>query len=379
MDFRLNEEEAMLRDTIRKFVEEKVKPRAREIDERAEFPRGEFLAVGALGYFGMRYPEKYGGTDTSVLGYALASEELARGSLSLAAACSMQSLMGTYFIYRSGNENLIRKFLLPALKGDVIGTICMTEPDSGSDLLSIKTSAKKDGDSYVLNGQKMWITQAPVADLFTVFARTASTGKPSDLSVFLVERNTPGLVVGKNIEKMGVKASVTSEVSFEDCRIPLEYLVGKEGQGYEFLREILQEIRIMTAALALGVAQAALEDAIRYANERVQFGKPIASYQAIKVHLAEMATELEVARIFTHYAAWRSDEKLANMKEASMAKLFASETAVRVCDLATRIFGGYGYAMEYDVQRYFRDARFTLIGGGTSEILKMIISKELGA
>jgi len=287
--------------------------------------------------------------------------------------------MGTYFIYRSGNENLIRKFLLPALKGDVIGTICMTEPDSGSDLLSIKTSAKKDGDSYVLNGQKMWITQAPVADLFTVFARTASTGKPSDLSVFLVERNTPGLVVGKNIEKMGVKASVTSEVSFEDCRIPLEYLVGKEGQGYEFLREILQEIRIMTAALALGVAQAALEDAIRYANERVQFGKPIASYQAIKVHLAEMATELEVARIFTHYAAWRSDEKLANMKEASMAKLFASETAVRVCDLATRIFGGYGYAMEYDVQRYFRDARFTLIGGGTSEILKMIISKELGA
>jgi alkylation response protein AidB-like acyl-CoA dehydrogenase len=378
MDFHLSEEESMLRDTIRKFVEEKIKPKAREIDEKGEFPRDEFKAAGRLGYFGMRYPEKYGGSNASVLACTLATEELARGSLSLAAACSMQSLMGTYFIFRSGKEELIKRFLVPAIQGDLIGTICMTEPDAGSDLFAMKTTARRDGDSYILNGQKMWITQAPVADLFTVFAKTASTGKPSDLSVFVVERSAPGLVVGKNIEKMGVKASVTAEVALEDCRVPAEHRVGEEGQGFVFLREILQEIRVLTAALALGVAQAALEDALRYANERVQFGRAIGSYQAIKVHLAEMATGIEAARTLTYFAAWRSDQKLPNMKEASMAKLFASEAANRVCDLATRIFGGYGYAMEYDVQRYFRDARFTLIGGGTSEILKMIISKELG-
>jgi butyryl-CoA dehydrogenase len=227
----------------------------------------------------------------------------------------------------------------------------------------------------VLNGTKMWITSAPVADLFTVFALT---GENKELSVFLVERETKGLTVGRTIEKMGLWASVTSEVSFDDCRVPAENLLGERGRGREYLTEILARIRLTTASLALGAGDAAIEEAVRYAGERVQFGKPIGKYQAIKVQLADRATELEAARHLIAHAALREDEGLPNMKHASMAKLFASESAFKACDTAARVLSSYGYAMEYPVQRYLRDVRFTLIGGGTSEILKLIIAKEIG-
>jgi butyryl-CoA dehydrogenase len=375
-----NEDERAIRETFSRFTEERVRPQAQAIDEAKKFPRDLFEQVGALGLFGMRYPEEYGGTRTGTRPYLLAIEELARGSLSLAACCTMQSLMGTYFVFRSGDDNVCRRFLVPAIRGEKVGTICITEPDAGSDLDSIATRATQDNNGWVLNGAKTWITSAPAADFFTVFAVTAQGARPreNELSVFLVERGTTGLTVGKTIEKMGLWGSVTSEVNFDDCRVPPDRLLGERGKGREYLREILAKIRLTTAALALGVGEAAVADAVRYAGERVQFGKPIGKNQAIRVQLADRATELEAARHLILHAAWLEDEGLPNMKEASMAKLFASESALSACDTAARVLASYGYAMEYPVQRYLRDVRFTLIGGGTSEILKLIIAKEIG-
>lgn len=373
MDFDLTEEQRTIRDTFRRLVDEQIAPRAGEIDAAGEFPREAFRAVGDLGFFGMRYPEEIGGSGHDMLTYCLVAEELARGSLSVAAACTMQSLMGTYFLYRSGNEAIHRDYLRPALAGESVGTICFTEPDAGSDLSGITTRARRDGAEWVISGKKTWITSAPVADFFTVFAKTSR----EELSPFLVPRTTPGLTVGRSIPKMGVHASITSEVFFEDCRVPGHFLLAEEGKGREVLEEILEKIRLMTGALAVGTGQGALEAAIRYAGERVQFGKPIKAFQAVKMRLAEMATELEAARRFVHYGAWRDDRGLPSRKEAAMAKLFASETGLRVCDGAARVLASYGYAEEYPVERHLRDVRFTLIGGGTSEILKLIIAKEI--
>jgi butyryl-CoA dehydrogenase len=373
MDFALTEDQRAIRDAFRRLVDEKIVPRAREIDAAAEFPREAFRAVGDLGFFGMRYPEEVGGTGRDVVTYCLAVEELARGSLSVAAACTMQSLMGTYFLYRCGDERIRDEFLRPALAGERVGTICFTEPGAGSDLSAIATRATREGEDWVISGDKTWITSAPVADFFTVFARTSE----KDVSPFLVPRETPGLTVGQSIPKMGVRASVTSEVFLEGCRVPGRFLLSEEGKGREVLEEILEKIRLMTAALAIGAGQGALEAALKYAGERVQFGRPIKAFQAVKLRLADMATDLEAARRLTHYGAWRVDEGLVCRKEAAMAKLFASETGLRVCDGAARILASYGYAEEYPVERHLRDVRFTLIGGGTSEILKLIIAKEI--
>ena len=251
----------------------------------------------------------------------------------------------------------------------------MTEPKAGSDLGGISTRADNCDGGYLLNGRKMWVTSAPVADFFTVFARAGEEGK---LTIFLVERNSPGLVVGRPIEKMGVWALLTSELVFEDCFVPATHRLSREeGDGEGHLRKLLAEIRIVTGAMALGTARAALEDAVVYAGERKQFGRAINSFQAIQLKLAEMATELEAARCIVHYAACLYDAGRPHHRQAAMAKLFASEAAMTVCDKAARVLASYGYAMEYPIQRYLRDIRFTLIGGGTSEILKMVIAREL--
>lgn len=373
MDFSLTEEQQATREAFRRLVDDKVAPRAREIDRAAVFPQDEFRAVGDLGFFGMRYPEEVGGSGQDVVSYCLAVEELARGSLSVAAACTMQSLMGTYFLYRSGDEGIRDEFLRPALAGERVGTICFTEPGAGSDLSAMTTRAERDGDEWVVSGQKTWITSAPVADFFTVFAKTAE----NEISPFLVPRGTPGLTVGRDIPKMGLRASVTSELFLDNCRVPGRFLLAEEGKGREVLEEILEKIRLMTGALAVGAGRGALEAALEYAGERVQFGRPIKTFQAIKMQLAEMATELEAARRLVHYAAWRDDRGLPNRKEAAMAKLFASEAGLKVCDGAARVLASYGYAEEYPVERHLRDVRFTLIGGGTSEILKLVIAKEI--
>lgn len=373
MDFALSDDQRVIRDAFRRLVDEEIAPRAAEIDAAAEFPREAFRAVGDLGFFGMRYPEEVGGTGHDVVTYCLAVEELARGSLSVAAACTMQSLMGTYFLYRSGDETIRNDFLRPALAGQRVGTICFTEPGAGSDLSAIATRAKRDGDDWVISGRKTWITSAPVADFFTVFAKTSE----KEVSPLLVPRDTTGLKVGRSIAKMGVRASVTSEVFFEECRVPGRYLLAELGKGRLVLEEILEKIRLMTGALAVGAGQGALEAAVKYAGERVQFGRPIQAFQAVKMRLAEMATELEAARQLVRYGAWRDDRGLPSRKETAMAKLFASETGLKVCDGAARVLASYGYAEEYPVERHLRDVRFTLIGGGTSEIMKLVIAKEI--
>ena len=374
MDFSLTNDQVQLRDTFARFCDEQIKPHAAAIDEAGEFPRDLFNKLGELGCFGLRYPESLGGVELDLFSFCLALGEVARGSLSLAASASMQALMGTHFLYTYGNTDIHDRLLRPAIRGEKIGAICITEPDAGSDLSSISTSAVRTGDGYKLNGQKTWITSAPVADFFTVFARA---GAENRLTIFLVEKDFPGLTVGRSIDKMGCRASPTAEVFFNDCIVPMDHRLGEEGEGEIALRKILSEVRILTGALAVGTARAALDDALRYAADRKQFGKPINRFQAIQTHLAEMGTELEAASHLVNYAAWLKDNDMPHRREAAMAKLFATERAVDICDKATRILGSYGYAMEFPAQRYLRDIRFTLYGGGTSEILKLLIAREM--
>jgi len=370
MEFALSEEQLAIQHTFHTFAARQIRPLAQELDENPRFPRELFAQVGELGFYGMRYPEP-DGSAADLMSYLLAVEELAWGSLSVAAACTMQSLMGTYFLHKFASGALRQRVLSPALQGKLVATICMTEPNAGSDLFAMQTRADQTSGEWRLTGQKTWITSAPVADLFTVFARTGDR----ELSIFLVQRDAPGLEVGRAIEKMGVRASLTSEVALDQT--PGE-LLGQAGQGTGYLREILAEIRLMTAALSLGVARAAHEDALVYAGERQQFGKPINRFQAVQLHLADNAVELQAARHLVEWAAWRSSQGLPNDNEASMAKLFASEAAVRICDRAARVLASYGFASDYPMQRYLRDARFTLIGGGTSEILRVNIARGLG-
>ena len=374
MDFILNDDQELIQKTFRDFVEQEVIPQAEAIDENKEFPVELFKKVGDLGFYGMRYPKDAGGTDLDVVSYCLTVIELAKGSLSLAAACTMQSLMATYFLYKYGDDE-VKDYFNKALQGEKIGGICMTEPDAGSDLFSIRTKAKVGDDHFLLSGQKTWVTSAPVADYLTVFAKTDNHEK---LSIFFVPTHLEGVKIGKAIEKLGVRGSVTSEVAFDEVKLPKNYLLGEIGGGTDCLREILAEIRIMTAALAIGVATAAFEAAVEYAQTRKQFGRPIGKFQAVKLKIADMAVQLETARHYVFYAASLSDKDLPRQKESMIAKLYASECANTICDTASRILASYGYAMEYPLQRYLRDARFTLIGGGTSEILGINIGKELG-
>jgi len=377
MNFDLSDEQVQIRDTFARFCDERISPHAAEIDEAHAFPRELFGEVAALGFFGLRYPPESGGLGLDLISLCLALEEISRGSMSLAGCVTMQSLMGTKFLEMLGNADIKQRLFAPALRGEKIGGICMTEPNAGSDLGGIATSARKVDGGYLLKGQKMWVTSAPVADFFTVFARA---GEEKKLTIFLVEKHFKGLAIGKAIAKMGVWALPTSELAFDDCFVPDSHrLSHAEGDGEGHLRKLLAEIRIVTGALALGGARGGLEEAIRYAGERQQFGKPINRYQAIQLKLAEMATDLEAARRLVHYAAWLKDNDKPHHKEAAMAKLFASEAAAGICDKAARVLASYGYSMEYAVQRHLRDIRFTLIGGGTSEILKLVIAKELSA
>jgi len=375
MDFALSPDQQQIRDTFARFVDAEVAPRAAAIDDAHAYPRELVRKLADLGFFGMRYPEDAGGLGLDLSTFCLALAEIARGSMSLAGCAAMQALMGTKFLQLLGNADILGRLFGPALAGEKIGAICMTEPNAGSDLDGIATTARKVDGGYVLDGQKTWVTAAPVADFFTVFARA---GEAKKLTIFLVERDFAGVTVGRAIEKMGVWALPTSEVAFADCFVPDSHRLSRaEGDGEEHLKKTLAEIRIITGAMALGVARAALDEATRYAGERQQFGKPINRFQAIQSKLAEMATDYEAAVHLVRYAAWCRDSGAPHHKEAAMAKLFATEAAARICDQAARVLASYGYAMEFPVQRYLRDVRFTLIGGGTSEILKLIIAKEM--
>lgn len=378
MNEHLSEEQILFRKSVRDFTEKAVIPRAGEIDERGEFPHELFKRCGENGYFALRYPEPVGGMGADFITFCLMVEELARGSLSLAAAVSMQALMGTDFVFRFGTDDQKKRLFEPALRGEKIGTIAMTEPDFGSDLGGITTRAEPNGEGWLITGRKMWITSATIADFFTVAAKTDPEAGFKGIDLFLVERGMPGLSVGRQIEKLGVRASETSELILDGVQVPSENLFGEKGTGFKNLGALLAEIRTMTGALGLGLGQAALEASIRYADQRVQFGRPIGAFQAIAHKIADMATNLEAARGLVYRSARSISEGQRDMKLAAMAKLFATEVANHVADECTRIFGSYGFAMEYDAQRYFRDARFLLYGGGTSEILRTIIAGELG-
>jgi len=375
---RFTAEQEEFRKAVARFVDAEVAPAAEAIDERGEFPAKLFKRLGELGYLGLRYPEKYGGADADMVTYCLFAEELARGSLSVAAVAAMQSLMGTYFVYKYGSEALRARYLVPALRGELIATFGLTEPNAGSDVAAITTRAHRRGDRYVLRGTKTWVTSAPVADILTVAAKTSDERGMKSIALFLLDRATMrGITLGKSIEKMAVRGSVTGEILLEDVEVPAEHLLGGETGGVEKIGGILSEIRVMTAAISVGLARAAYQAALAYARERHAFGKPIGEHQAIGFKLADMLTSLHAAILVTYQAAAQVDEGRIVTREAAMAKLFASETAVRITDQAARIFASYGLAMEYPVQRYFRDARFLLPGGGTSEILRLIIGRDL--
>jgi alkylation response protein AidB-like acyl-CoA dehydrogenase len=376
IDFTPDQEQ--FRKSVARFVDAEVAPAAPALDERGEFPAALFRRLGELGYLGLRYPEKYGGAEADMTTYCLFAEELARGSLSVAAAAAMQGLMGTHFIHKYGSEALRERYLVPALRGEIVATFAMTEPNSGSDVANLTTRAERRGDRWVLRGTKTWVTSAPVADVLTVAAKTSDERGMKNIALFLLDRTAMrGITLGKPIDKMAVRASATGEIVLEDVEVPAEHVLGGETGGAEKIGGILAEIRIMTAALSVGVARAAYEAALAYSRERVAFGKPIGEHQAIGFKLADMLTAIHTAMLVTYQAAGRLDAGRSIGREAAITKLVASETAVKVTDEATRIFASYGLAMEYPVQRYFRDARFLLPGGGTSEILRVVIGREL--
>ncbi len=375
---RFTPEQEEFRRSVARFVDAEVVPVADKLDEAGEFPRALFTRLGELGYLGLRYPEAYGGADADTVTYCLFAEELARGSLSLAAAAAMQSLMGTYFIYKYGSEDLRRRYLVPALRGETVATFALTEPNAGSDVAGITTRAEKRGDRWVLSGTKTWVTNAPVADVLTVAAKTSAERGMKSIALFLLDRRRMrGISLGKKIEKMAVRASETGEIVLDGVEVPAEHVLGGETGGVEKIGTILSEIRVMTAALSVGLARAAYDAALRYARERQAFGKPIVEHQAITFKLADMLCSLHVATVMTYQTAAQLDAGRVVTREAALTKLFASEMAVRVTDEAARIFASYGLASEYPVQRYFRDARFLLPGGGTSEILRVVIGRDL--
>lgn len=375
---RLVPEQEEFRRSVAKLVDTEIAPVADDIDARGELPPALFRRLGALGYFGLRYPERYGGSEADMVTFCLLAEELGRGSMSLAAAAMMQALMGTHFVFKYGSEEQRQRYLVPALRGEKIGAFALTEPGAGSDLGNMQTRARRDGDHWVLRGGKTWVTSAPIADFLTVGAKTSDERGLKHIALFLVDPKTmPGVVQGRKIAKMSVRASDTGEIALEDVRVPADHVLGGESGGVEKIGGILSEIRVMTAALSVGLARAAYDAALRYARERVAFGKPIGEHQAIAFKLADMLTGIHGATLMTYDAAAALDRGLPVTREAAMAKLTASETAVRVADEAARIFASYSLATEYPVQRYLRDSRFLLFGGGTSEILRMIISRDL--
>ena len=370
--------EALLRKNMARFVDREIIPRAKEIDDNKSFPFEIFRTLGKMGAFRMRYPRERNGAGGNSTLFCIMCEELARGSMSVAAVTAMQCLMGTNFLFHFGTEDHYQRLFLPAMAGEKVAAFALTEPDAATDLAGIRTQAERTQDGWVLNGMKTWITNAPVADFFTVLAQTDRSKGFRGMNFFLVERGTPGFSISKKFDKLGTWGTEISEIAFENCRIPLENRLGEEGRGLINLMKILSEIRTMTAALSLGLARAAFDASLQYAKERTQFGQPIGQFQLVQSKIAKMATEIEASRLMVYNTTRMLEQGTPCMKEASMAKFFASETACRAADEATRIYGAYSYSMEYPVQRFYRDTRFLLFGGGTSEILQVIIAREYG-
>ncbi|ANC79011.1 MAG: acyl-CoA dehydrogenase [Bacillota bacterium] len=377
MQFMLSEEHEMIRKMVRDFAKNEVEPTAAERDEEERFDRAIFDQMGELGLCGIPWPEEYGGIGGDYLGYVIAVEELSRVCASVGVTLSAHTSLAGWPIFKFGNEEQKQKFLRPMAEGKKIGAYGLTEPGSGSDAGNMKTTAKKDGDDYIINGSKIFITNAGDAEIYVVFARTDIEAGSRGVSAFIVEKGTPGFSFGKKEKKLGIRSSPTLEIIFEDCRVPAENLLGKEGEGFKIAMMTLDGGRNGIAAQAVGIAQGALDASVNYAKDRKQFGKPIGVNQGIGFKLADMATKVEAARLLTYQAAWRESEGLPYGKESAMSKLFAGDIAMEVTTDAVQVFGGYGYTKEYPVERYMRDAKITQIYEGTQEIQRLVISKML--
>ncbi len=379
----LSDEHKMLRDAARDFAKNEIAPVAAEFDESGEFPHKTVKKMGEMGFMGIEVPEDYGGAGMDTLAYVLALEEICKADAAHGVIVSVNNSLYCYGILKFGTETQKKKFITPVASGKSIGAYSLTEPMSGSDAATMKSRAVRDGDFYILNGRKSWVTSGPVADYIVVFMMTDPEKKQKGISAFLVEGKTPGLVRGKKEPKLGIRASATSELIFEDCRIPAENLLGAEGEGFKIAMTVLDAGRIGIAAQSLGIAEAAYEAAREYAGQREAFGQPIGAFQGTGFKIADMKTRIEAARLLTYNAALKKERAKTTgerfNQEAAMAKLFASETAMYVAHAAVQIHGGMGYSRELPVERYFRDAKITEIYEGTSEIQRLVISRaELG-
>ncbi|MFZ5648224.1 MAG: acyl-CoA dehydrogenase [Bacillota bacterium] len=377
MIFKLNEEQELLRKTVRDFAESEIAPKAAEMDEKEEYDMTLWEKMAETGLTGIPYPDDYEGAGMDNLSYAIAVEELSRVCASSGVLISAHTSLCLWPIYAFGTEEQKKKFLVPLCNGEKVGAMGLTEPSAGSDAGSLKTTAVKDGDEYVLNGTKIFITNGFIAETYVIFASTDRSKGSKGISAFIVEKGTPGFTFGKKEHKLGIRASYTYELVFENCRIPAGNLLGQEGQGFKIVMMTLDGGRIGIASQALGIAQGAYEQALNYSKIREQFGKPISANQGLQWMLADMATRIEAARLLIYQAAYLKDTKQPYSKQAAMAKLFASETAMAVTTKAVQIFGGYGYTREYPVERMMRDAKITEIYEGTSEVMRMVIAANI--
>ncbi len=377
MDFNLSDEQELLKKTVRDFAEAEIAPHSREWDEKQSFPRELFGKLGELGLMGAVWPPEYGGAGLSTLEYAVVIEELSRVDAGVALSVAAHNSLCSGHIYLAGTEAQKKKYLVPLAKGEKVGAWGLTENSAGSDAGGTKAVGVRNGTSWVLNGSKTFITNGSVADVAVVMAVTDKTKGKKGISAFLVERGTPGFRPGKKEDKLGVRASDTSELILEDCRVPAENLLGQEGHGFIDTLRILDRGRIGIAAFSLGIAQASLEATMKYAKERSQFGHAIAEFQAIQFKIADMATKVDAARLLTWKAATFRDQGREHTVESSMAKLYASEISVMAALEAVQVHGGYGYLKDYPVERYLRDSKLGTIGEGTSEVQRLVIAREL--
>ncbi len=377
MDFQLSEEHRMIRSNVREFCEKHLDPIAEETDREAKFPADVIKKMAEQDLLGIPFPQEYGGAGSDYLSYIIVVEELSRSCATTGFTLECHTSLASFPLFKFGTEEQKQKYLVPLCKGEILGSFALTEPGAGTDAGAATTTAVPDGDDWVLNGSKIFISNAPVAGVLIVFAMTDKSKGTRGISAFIVPGDAPGLHIGRHLEKMGIRGSLTAEVFFKDCRIPKENILGQEGQGFKIAMMTLDGGRIGIAAQALGIAQAALDESISYSKQRVQFGKPIGNFQAIQWMVANMATEVEASRFLTYHAAWCYDQGLPYSKEAAMAKLFASETASRQTDRAIQVHGGIGYIKGHKVERLYRDAKITEIYEGTSEVMRMVISGNL--
>lgn len=376
MDFNLSEEELAIQQTVREFAEKEIAPSARERDEKSEFPFEIIKKLGKLGFCGVCAPPEYGGAGMSYLSYAIIIEELAKVDASVAVIISVTNTLASIPLRRFGTEEQRRKFLPALSSGEKLGAYSLSEPQAGSDASNLACAAVRDGEEYILNGVKNFVTNGSNADLIVVFAVTDKEKGSKGLSTFMVEKNSPGLSIGKIEKKLGIRSSDTAELIFVDCRIPVFNRIGEEGEGFKIALTTLDYGRVGIGAQALGIAQGAMDRAVAYSQKREQFGKTINKFQAIQFKIAEMAMEIDAARLLLYRAALKQDSGENFTKESAMAKLFASQIAMKTANQAVQIFGGYGYMREYEIERFMRDAKITEIYEGTSEIQKIVIARE---